>query len=74
MTTMEEPTARSSQSASQLQREIERCHQEIDQVERLLRAGHPDVEGLCLALSDWSGELRILENKLAAERKRNAAD
>ena len=26
-------------------------------------AGNPDVEGLCLALSDWSAELRILQNE-----------
>ena len=26
-----------------------------------LRAGHPDVAGLRLALSDWSEELRVLE-------------
>ena len=25
-----------------------------------LRAGNPDLQGLCLALSDWSGELRLL--------------
>ena len=25
-----------------------------------LRAGHPDTEGLCLALLDWSAELRLL--------------
>ena len=25
-----------------------------------LCAGHPDVEGLCLALLDWAGELRLL--------------
>jgi hypothetical protein len=43
-----------------LQRDIDRCHAEIAEVERLLRAGHPDVEGLCLALQDWSAELRIL--------------
>jgi hypothetical protein len=30
------------------------------EVEAALRAGHPDVEGLCLALADWSGELRLL--------------
>ena len=36
---------------------------EIAEVERLLRAGHPDVEGLCLALADWSAELRILEGR-----------
>jgi hypothetical protein len=26
-----------------------------------LRAGHPDIEGLCRALSDWSTELRLIE-------------
>jgi hypothetical protein len=25
-----------------------------------LRAGHPDVEGLCRALVDWSAELRLI--------------
>ena len=29
----------------------------------LLRSGHPDVEGLCLALADWSAELRILAGR-----------
>ena len=28
-----------------------------------LRGGNPDVEGLCMALSDWSEELRILQNE-----------
>jgi hypothetical protein len=37
-------------------------------IEAKLRAGHPDVEGLCLALSDWSAELRILQN----EKRRRA--
>lgn len=46
-----------------LEREIARCHAEIATVEALLRAGHLDVEGLCLALSDWSAELRILEER-----------
>jgi hypothetical protein len=41
---------------------VDRCHAEIASVEALLRAGHPDVEGLCMALADWSAELRILEN------------
>jgi hypothetical protein len=44
---------------------MERCRREIAAIEALLRAGHPDVEGLCLALSDWSAELRILQ----AERR-----
>ena len=30
-------------------------------MELQLRAGHPDVEGLCLALVDWSAELRLLQ-------------
>ena len=40
---------------------MERCRREIAAIEGALRAGHPDVQGLCLALSDWSTELRILE-------------
>jgi hypothetical protein len=43
------------------QRKVDRCRAEIATAEALLRAGHPDIEGLCLALSDWSAELRILE-------------
>ena len=38
-----------------------RCRQEIAAIEDQLRAGHPDVEGLCLALVDWSAELRLLQ-------------
>ncbi len=29
-------------------------------VEEQIRRGHPDLNGLCLALADWSAELRIL--------------
>ena len=29
----------------------------------LLRAGHPDIGGLCMALSDWSAELCLLQNE-----------
>jgi hypothetical protein len=50
-------------SDSTFEREIERCHSEIADAERSLRSGHPDVAGLCLALSDWSAELRILEEE-----------
>ena len=42
---------------------IERCDQEIAEIEALLRSGHPDVEGLCLALMDWSNEKRLLAQK-----------
>ena len=34
---------------------------EIVGIEALIRAGHADLEGLCMALSDWSEELRLLE-------------
>jgi hypothetical protein len=43
--------------------EIERCEKEIQFVEQALRSGHHDVAGLCLALFDWSAELRILQNE-----------
>ena len=39
---------------------IERCRREIAAIEAELLAGNPDVQGLCLALSDWSAELRLL--------------
>jgi hypothetical protein len=42
--------------------EIERCRREIAAIETDLRAGNPALDGLCLALSDWSAELRILTN------------
>lgn len=48
---------------AELQREIDRCRREIAELEAQLRAGNPQVEGLCLALADWSAELRILERK-----------
>jgi hypothetical protein len=45
---------------------MEHCPREIVEIEGQLRAGHPDLQGLCLALADWSEELRILE----AEQRR----
>ena len=41
---------------------MERCRREIAAIERQLRAGYPDLGGLCLALADWSAELRLLKN------------
>ena len=38
-----------------------RCRAEIAEIETQIRAGHPDLEGLCRALADWSGELRLLQ-------------
>ena len=40
--------------------ELERCDAEIAAIQRQLRNGHPDLEGLCRALADWSAERRIL--------------
>jgi hypothetical protein len=47
---------------------IARCRREIAVIEAQLLAGHPDVQGLCMALSDWSQELRLL---LAAQTKKS---
>ena len=47
---------------------MKRCRREIAEIEAELLAGNPDVPGLCLALSDWSAELRILQN----EKRRQA--
>jgi len=53
--------------------DIERCRREIAAIEALIRAGHPDLEGLCLALSDWCGELRLIEQEMALKAKMPAA-
>ena len=42
---------------------MERCRREIAAVEAEILAGNLDLEGLCLALSDWSAELRILQDE-----------
>jgi hypothetical protein len=42
---------------------MERCLREIAAIEAELLAGNPDVAGLCLALSDWSEECRILQRE-----------
>ena len=36
------------------------CLREIAAIEAELLAGNPDVAGLCLALSDWWTELRLI--------------
>ena len=55
-----------------LEVQVERCRREIVEIEELLRAGHPDVQGLCLALSDWCAELRLIE-ALAHQAEKPAA-
>jgi hypothetical protein len=39
---------------------VARCRAEIAAIEAQIRAGHPDLQGLCLALADWHAELRLL--------------
>jgi hypothetical protein len=41
--------------------DIERCRREIAAIEAQILAGHPDLRGLCLALSDWRAELRVVQ-------------
>ena len=55
---------------------MERCRREIAAIEAEIRAGNPDLPGLCLALSDWSAELRILQNeeRRQAETRRREKD
>jgi hypothetical protein len=31
--------------------------------EAQIRAGHPDLQGRCRALADWSAELRLIERE-----------
>jgi hypothetical protein len=45
--------------------EIERCQREIADARGAILAGNPDISGLCLALADWSVELRILQSEHA---------
>jgi hypothetical protein len=42
---------------------IERCLREIAEIESQICAGNPEVDGLCLALSDWSAELALLRQE-----------
>ena len=50
-----------------------RCSREIADIEALIRGGHPDLDGLCLALSDWWAEVRLLEAERTLEAKTPAA-
>ena len=54
---------------------MKRCKREIVAIEAEILAGNPDVEGLCMALRDWSEELRILEAEQRQEKgSRHAED
>ena len=52
---------------------LARCRREIAAIKAEILAGNPDLPGLCLALSDWSGELRIIEEELGHRAKKPAA-
>ena len=54
---------RSRKSAPRRRHESSAAAAEIADIEAEIRAGHTDLQGLCLALSDWSAELRILQNE-----------
>jgi hypothetical protein len=49
-------------------RQIERCKREIAAIEAEILAGNPDLQGLCLALSDWHAEWRILQEEQRQEK------
>jgi hypothetical protein len=49
-------------------RPMERCRRAIAAFEAEILAGNPDLPGLCLALSDWWAELRILEEEQRREK------
>jgi hypothetical protein len=57
------PLTTSPRSESQLSLEIERCEREIAAAENALLGNYSDVAGLCLAISDWFVERRILERQ-----------
>ncbi len=48
--------------------QVERCKREIAAIETEILAGNPDLQGLCLALSDWHAEWRILEDEQRQEK------
>jgi hypothetical protein len=54
--------------------EIDRCLREIAGIEAELLAGNPDVQGLCLALSDWHAELRILRDEEPGQHDEGKAE
>jgi len=47
---------------------VERCKREIAAIEAELLAGNPDLPGLCLALSDWHTEWRLLEQEARSQK------
>jgi hypothetical protein len=55
--------SRSESKPAEMTAAADRCRREIAGIEALILGGHPDVQGLCQALADWSAELRIIEQE-----------
>ena len=53
---------------------IDRCLNEIATLGAAILTGHPDVEGLCLALSDWLAELRIVQDEKSRQEETRRRD
>jgi hypothetical protein len=51
--------------------EANRCRREIVEIEAQLRARHPDIEGLCRALADWSAGWRSCETEIDSSPPNN---
>jgi len=47
--------------------DLQRAHAEMEHAKFLLRAGHPDIQGLAVALRDWANEIALIQ----AEEERN---
>jgi hypothetical protein len=60
--------SRSESKASEVTAAAERSRREIAGIEALIVAGHPDLQGFCQALVDWSAELRIIEQEICAHK------
>jgi hypothetical protein len=58
------PLMRSQLTASQLQREADRCDQEIKKCIAELQNGNPDVHGLLRGLMDWCAEKRLIKEEI----------
>ena len=50
---------------------VERRRAKIAAIESQIRAGNPDLPGLCLTLVDWSAELRLLLREQKKKSRRS---
>jgi hypothetical protein len=51
--------------------ELACCDAEIAQAKAALAAGHPEIEGLCLAVADWAENKRLIEAEMLKEAEPN---